>query len=50
MKNCGNCKYYKQGELLGICTNENNHRKNKYSLLKKDSCKKWEGTNEQSKL
>jgi len=43
MKNCGTCKWYKVGEIFGICTNTDSKKRNKDKVLKRDKCKCWEG-------
>ena len=49
MKNCSNCKYYKQGDVFGICTNEKSKKQNKEYTLKSDKCKCCEETNVEGK-
>lgn len=48
-KICANCKYFmpNKGNFgLGACVSITSKKKGKYSLLKIDTCQKWEGKNE----
>ena len=48
-KTCGTCIWYEQGEIFGICTNEESNKRNKNTTLKLDHCKRWERKKEINK-